>query len=56
MSENGDVYAWDFGDGSTSDEPNPSHMYTEEGVYTVKLKVTTEKIVLIFIIKRIRLL
>jgi len=24
---------WDFGDGETSSQPNPSHIYTESGVY-----------------------
>jgi gliding motility-associated-like protein len=41
MSENGDKYVWDFGDGSASEESNPSHLYTKEGVYSVTLKVTT---------------
>ncbi|MEC9475411.1 MAG: HYR domain-containing protein [Planctomycetota bacterium] len=31
---------WDFGDGATSDELNPGHLYTEAGVYTVSLLVT----------------
>ncbi len=33
-------YQWDFGDGSTGSGPSPSHTYTTEGTYTVKLKVT----------------
>lgn len=32
--------SWDFGDGGTSTEQNPSHTYTEAGVYTVSLTVT----------------
>ena len=32
-------YTWDFGDGSTSTEQNPSYTYTEEGTYTVCLTV-----------------
>ena len=28
---------WDFGDGSTSNMENPSHTYTDPGVYTVSL-------------------
>jgi PKD repeat protein len=28
---------WDFGDGETSDQINPSHTYAEEGEYTVTL-------------------
>ncbi|NEN22631.1 PKD domain-containing protein [Cryomorpha ignava] len=30
-------WAWDFGDGNTSDEQNPVHIYNEPGVYTVTL-------------------
>jgi gliding motility-associated-like protein len=29
--------AWDFGDGTTSADPNPSKTYTANGTYTVKL-------------------
>ena len=36
------TYQWDFGDGSTSTEQNPSHMYTLRGLYTVKLTVTNQ--------------
>lgn len=32
-------WAWDFGDGVTSSEQNPSHTYSEPGVYTVCLSV-----------------
>ena len=35
-----DTYAWDFGDGSTTDEQNPQHLYTDPGSYTVALTVT----------------
>lgn len=31
---------WDFGDGATSTEQNPSHTYTETGSHTVTLKIT----------------
>jgi len=37
-SENADTYLWDFGDGTTSTEKNPTKIYTEGGIYTVKLK------------------
>ncbi len=33
-------YAWEFGDGATSTEQNPSHTYIRKGLYTVKLTVT----------------
>ena len=36
------VYLWDFGDGTTSTQTNPTHLYTENGHYTVKLSVTDE--------------
>ena len=32
-------WTWDFGDGKTSTEQNPTHIYTSEGNYTVNLKV-----------------
>jgi PKD repeat protein len=32
-------WAWDFGDGATSTEQNPRHLYMKEGTYTVKLTV-----------------
>lgn len=34
-------YLWDFGDGFTSTAANPSHTYTTQGTYTVKLYITT---------------
>ncbi|OLF06820.1 hypothetical protein BLA60_30190 [Actinophytocola xinjiangensis] len=33
-------YAWNFGDGDTSTEANPSHVFTENGVYNVQLTVS----------------
>ncbi len=33
-------WSWDFGDGGTSTQQNPSHTYTDSGVYTVSLQVT----------------
>jgi gliding motility-associated-like protein len=34
-------FNWDFGDGNTSTQQNPSHFYTAPGLYTVRLIVTT---------------
>lgn len=34
------TYAWDFGDGNNSTDENPSHTYTDNGVYTVSLTAT----------------
>lgn len=37
-SEQGPMsWLWDFGDGSTSNLPNPTHIYNSTGVYTVTL-------------------
>lgn len=33
------TYAWNFGDGQTSNVPNPSHTYTASGTYTVCLTI-----------------
>ncbi len=41
LSDNGDIYEWNFGDGTTSTELNPTHVYTEAGVYDVTLCVWT---------------
>ncbi len=32
-------YFWDFGDGNTSNDPNPIHTYTQPGTYIVSLTV-----------------
>jgi PKD repeat protein len=34
------TYAWDFGDGGTSADQNPPHVYKKEDVYTVTLTVS----------------
>lgn len=36
-------YRWEFGDGQTSHEQNPKHIYKKEGTYSVKLKVESPK-------------
>jgi PKD repeat protein len=33
-------WLWDFGDGASSTEQSPTHVYTQPGNYTVKLTVT----------------
>lgn len=40
-SEGSSKYQWDFGDGETSDELNPAHLYKDSGIYSIKLKVWT---------------
>jgi PKD repeat protein len=35
-------YSWNFGDGGTSTDQNPSHTYTTEGVFDVSLTVTDD--------------
>jgi PKD repeat protein len=35
-------WQWDFGDGETSTEANPSHVYNDPGTYSVSLTVTTD--------------
>ncbi len=37
------AWQWDFGDGSTATEQNPSHTYAAEGTYTVQLTVTDDR-------------
>lgn len=42
LSTHGSTYLWDFGDGSTSTEENPRHLYTTVGQYDISLEVVTE--------------
>ena len=37
---NAKEWSWDFGDGGTSNEENPAHVYNRSGLYTVSLAVT----------------
>lgn len=37
------TYRWEFGDGRTSGEKSPSHVYKNPGTYFVKLKLTETK-------------
>ena len=34
------IWEWNFGDGSTSNQQNPNHVYQKKGTYTVTLKTT----------------
>ncbi len=40
-STGGTTYAWDFGDGNSSTDENPSHTYTANATYSVCLTVTS---------------
>lgn len=42
LSTGADTYAWDFGDGETSDEENPIHDYADPGTYIITLTTTNE--------------
>lgn len=35
--QNPESWIWDFGDGLRSNQQNPTHLYTDEGIYTVSL-------------------
>jgi PKD repeat protein len=35
-------WSWSFGDGSTSSSQNPSHVYSNPGVYSITLEVTNQ--------------
>ena len=41
-STNGTSYFWDFGDGTTSTDQNPTHIYSAGGIYSVSLTVTND--------------
>ena len=41
-TDNPETFLWDFGDGNTSTDKNPTHTYTDLGSYTVSLTVTNE--------------
>ncbi len=41
-STDASTYLWDFGDGSTSTEVNPIHIYLELGEYNIELIATNE--------------
>jgi len=37
LSEDADIYLWNFGDGSISNETDPTHTYTDPGTYVITL-------------------
>jgi PKD repeat protein len=37
------TWAWDFGDGGTSDEQHPEHTYDQDGIYPVSLTITNDQ-------------
>lgn len=39
-SKQAKTYQWDFGDGKTSEDASPQHVYVAEGTYVVKLTAT----------------
>ena len=41
-SQNANSYSWNFGDGETSIEENPVHIYAAEGEYTIVLTATNK--------------
>ena len=41
-SRNGDSFTWDFGDGRSSNEDEPSHTYQMDGQYTIKMTATND--------------
>ena len=43
QTTNGDSWLWDFGDNSTETSENPSHLYQNEGVFSVWLIATSDK-------------
>ena len=40
LTHSADTWLWDFGDGETSTEKNPVHIYADGGYYTATLVVT----------------
>jgi gliding motility-associated-like protein len=40
-ANSGSTYLWNFGDGTSSSQSNPAHDYTQTGVYTVSVIITS---------------
>ncbi|MDQ2720947.1 MAG: PKD domain-containing protein [Bacteroidota bacterium] len=36
-------YLWNFGDGASSDQPEPAHQYNNPGLYNISLSVVTQR-------------
>ncbi len=41
-TNNPNTWSWEFGDGTSSSQQNPTHQYGTKGIFTVKLTVTNE--------------
>lgn len=41
-AQDADTYYWDFGDGTTTNQKNPTHTYQTDGIYDVLHKVTND--------------
>lgn len=41
-SQDADRFEWDFGDGYTTNEPNPTHIFNSTGTYEVTLKAISK--------------
>lgn len=48
LSNNAATYLWNFGDGTTSIEANPSKTYTSAGTYTISLTATNASVQNVF--------
>jgi len=41
-SQNANSFSWDFGDGNTSTDENPTHVYTSDGTFIIRLTAEGE--------------
>lgn len=44
ISKNADIYYWDFGDSCSSNEKEPTHVFKNKRIYTVKLYVSRRSV------------